>query len=105
MKVLYLSALGFGIGGLIVGLSGDYFIFAIFLMGLIGRAIVSIPARSIKFTILTSLLGVFGFVIGCTNIFRHVFEIFSPALITLFASAVAGILLGHTALLSRRVRK
>ncbi|MGI8386220.1 hypothetical protein [Robertmurraya sp. P23] len=159
MNVRYLGALGFGIGGLVVGLSGDYFIFAIFFMGLIGSAMLSIPARSIKFTILTSLLGAFGFVIGFTipmfismsifdlslpivgvimglisgallgiifkniksfslygmigfglwglliNIFRPIYDNIPPALITLIASAVAGIMLGHAALLSRRVRK
>ncbi|MGG7620358.1 hypothetical protein [Bacillus coreaensis] len=105
MDVRYLSALGFGIGGLIVGLSGDYFIFAIFFMGLIGSAMLSIPTQSFKFTILTSLLGAFGFVIGFTNISRPIFENIPTALITLIAAAVAGILLGHAALLSRRIRK
>ncbi|MGS2777092.1 hypothetical protein ACVBAX_06900 [Robertmurraya sp. GLU-23] len=105
MDVRYLSALGFGIGGLIVGLSGDYFIFAIFFMGLIGSAMLSFPTQSFKFTILTSLLGAFGFVIGFTNISRPIFENIPTALITLIAAAVTGILLGHAALLSRRIRK
>lgn len=105
MKVLYLIALGFGVGGFVVGLSGDYYIYAIFLMGLIGSALLRIPTRSLKFTILATLLGAFGFVIGCTNISNHIFENIPPALISLIASAVAGILLGHIALLSRRIQK
>lgn len=105
VNVRYLGALGFGLGGLVVGLSGDYFIFAIFFMGLIGSAMLSIPARSMKFTILTTFLGAFGFVIGFTNISKPIYENIPPALITLIAAAVAGILLGHAALLSRRIRK
>jgi lipopolysaccharide export LptBFGC system permease protein LptF len=105
VNVRYLGALGFGLGGLVVGLSGDYFIFAIFFMGLIGSAMLSIPARSMKFTILTTFLGAFGFVIGFTNISKPISENIPPALITLIAAAVAGILLGHAALLSRRIRK
>ena len=105
MNIRYLGALGFGIGGLIVGLSGDYFIFAIFFMGLIGSAILSIPTRSMKFTIFTTLIGIFGFVIGFTNIFRPIYENIPPAFITLTAAAVAGIILGHAALLSRKVQK
>lgn len=105
VDVRYLSALGFGIGGLIVGLSGDYFIFTIFFMGLIGSAVLSIPTRSMKFTILTTILGTFGFVIGFTNIFRPIDENIPPDFITLIAAVVAGILLGHAALLSRRVQK
>lgn len=105
MNIRYLGALGFGIGGLIVGLSGDYFIFAIFFMGLIGSAMLSIPGRSMKLTILTTLLGALGFVIGFTHIFRPIYENIPPELITLFAAAVSGIMLGHAALLSRRVRK
>lgn len=106
VNVRYLGALGFGIGGLVVGLSGDYFIFAIFFMGLIGSAMLSIPVRSIKFTILTSSLAAFGFVMGLLiNIFRPINENLPPVFITLMASAVVGILLGHAALLSRKVRK
>lgn len=105
MNVRFLGAVGFGIGGVVVGLSGDYFIFMIFFMGLIGSAMLSIPTQSFKFTILTTLLGAFGFVIGFTNISRPIFENIPTALISLIAAAVAGILLGHAALLSRRIRK
>jgi len=106
VNVRYLGALGFGIGGLVVGLSGDYIIFAIFFMGLFGSAILSIPVQSVRCTILTSLLGAFGFAIGLLiNIFRPINDNIPPALIALIASAVVGILLGHAALLSRKVRK
>lgn len=106
VNVRYFGAFGFGIGGFVVGLSGDFFINAIFFMGLIGSAMLRISVRSIKLTVLTSLLGVFGFGMGLLiNIYRPIYENISPSLITLLASGVVGIMLGHAALLTRRVRK
>ncbi|MEH7885357.1 hypothetical protein V7654_13680 [Bacillus sp. JJ1609] len=60
------GAIGFGVGGLIAGLAGDYMILAFIFFGLIGSAVLSIPARDIKLTILSSLLGAIGFFFGFT---------------------------------------
>jgi len=60
------GAIGFGIGGLIAGLAGDYMILAFIFFGLIGSASLSIPARDIKLTLLSSALGAIGFFFGFT---------------------------------------
>ena len=58
------GTLGFSIGGLIVGLAGDYMLFALIFMGLIGSIFLTIPAHSLKLTILTAILGSIGFFVG-----------------------------------------
>lgn len=60
------GAIGFGIGGLMAGLAGDYMILAFIFFGMIGSAFLSIPVRDLKFTILSSLLGAIGFFFGFT---------------------------------------
>lgn len=60
------GAIGFGIGGLIAGLAGDYMVFAFIFFGLIGSAFLSLPARDMKLSVHSSILGAAGFFIGFT---------------------------------------
>lgn len=60
------GAIGFGFGGLIAGLSGDFMIIAFIIFGLVGSAVLSLPARDKRLTIRSSFLGAIGFFIGFT---------------------------------------
>lgn len=92
------GALGFGLGGLIVGFSGDYMIFSFIIMGAIGSAFLTIPAKNTKLTFLASILGGIGFFIGFTIpmfISMTIYELpFQFLFIGLFMGLIGGFMLG-----------
>jgi hypothetical protein len=84
------GALGFGLGGFVSGLIwNDRIGLSLFLMGAIGSAILSLPARSLKLTIFSSIMGGSGFFVG----------IFPGIAVTLFfeatwVSLIVGLFIG-----------
>jgi hypothetical protein len=90
------GTLGFAIGGLIVGLAGDYMLFALIFMGLIGSVFLTIPARSLKLTILTAILGSMGFFLGSWVPFFITMSIFDIGVtgVGLLMGLIAGTMIG-----------
>ena len=90
------GTLGFAIGGFIVGLAGDYMLFALIFMGLIGSVFLTIPARSLKLTILTAVLGSIGFLVGSWVPFFITMVIFDIGIIGvgILIGLVAGTMIG-----------
>jgi hypothetical protein len=92
------GAIGFGLGGLIAGLAGDYMVHAFLLLGFLGSAVLTIPARSLKLTLLAGISGGIGFLIGFAVpifVFLTFFELPQKYLfIGLFMGLVSGLLLG-----------
>lgn len=98
MSYRFYGALGFGIGGFIVGLSGDYMVFAFLLMGMLGSAFLTIPAKDVKLTVISSAFGGVGFFIGFAIplfIDLTIYEFPFTFIVTgLFLGAIVGLLLG-----------
>ena len=90
------ATLGFSIGGFIVGLAGDHMLFALVFMGLIGSIFLTIPARNLKLTILTTVLGGIGFLVGSWVPFFITMVIFDIGVtgIGLLMGLVAGTMIG-----------
>lgn len=92
------GTLGFGLGGVIVGLSGDYMIYSFIIMGLLGGAFLTIPARDLKLTLLSAVLGAVGFFIGFAVPMFFILTTFEPPfpylLTGIFMGLVGGLLLG-----------
>jgi hypothetical protein len=90
------GTLGFAIGGLIVGLAGDYMQFAFIFMGLIGSVFLTIPARSLKLTILTAILGSIGFFVSSRVLFSIAMSIFDIGVtgVGLLMGLIAGTMIG-----------
>ena len=90
------GTLGFAIGGFIVGLAGDYMLFALIFMGLIGSVFLTIPARNLKLTILTAILGSIGFLVGSWVPFFITMVIFDIGVtgVGILMGLVAGTMIG-----------
>ena len=90
------GTLGFAIGGLLVELAGDYMLFALIFMGLIGSVFLTIPARSLKLTILTAVLGSIGFLFGSWVPFFITMVIFDIGVtgVGILMGLVAGTMIG-----------
>ena len=90
------GTLGFAIGGFIVGLAGDYMLIALIFMGLIGSIFLTIPARDLKLTILTAILGSIGFLVGSWVPFFITMVIFDIGVagVGILMGLVAGTMIG-----------
>ncbi len=96
MSYKLFGALGFGLGGIIVGLAGDYMIFAYILMGALGSAFLTIPARNLKLTLLASLIGGLSFFIGFTIPMFVFMVMVEPPFKYLFLGLIMGLFTGAT---------
>lgn len=94
MSYKFLGALGFGLGGIIVALAGDYMIFAYLLMGALGSAFLTIPARNLKLTILSSLIGGLSFFIGFSIPMFFFMVIVEPPFKYFFLGLIMGLFAG-----------
>ncbi|WP_066304680.1 hypothetical protein [Bacillus sp. FJAT-29814] len=92
------GAIGFGLGGLIAGIAGDYMVQAFLLSGFLGSAFLTIPARNIKLTVMAGIFGGIGFFIGFAVpifVFLTFFELpLKYLFIGLFLGLTVGLLIG-----------
>ena len=96
MSYKFYGTLGFAIGGLLAGLAGDFMLFVLIIMGLIGSIFLTIPARSLKLTVRTAILGSIGFFVGSWIPFFITMTIFDIGVtgVGLLMGLIAGTLIG-----------
>jgi hypothetical protein len=93
MRFVLCGAVGFGIGGAIVGASGDAMLLGFFAMGALGGASLGLAASNIRSIATLALTGTLGFGIGFLAAFAIVLLIWDP-FGNWFIGAVGGLLGG-----------